>query len=80
MRARDRAVVQAGINRFLSAEPTRLSQSRIKVLVGFSSPRYRLRIDNFRVFYDVIGDEVYVLAVRPKPEAAGWLLEFGVRE
>jgi mRNA-degrading endonuclease RelE of RelBE toxin-antitoxin system len=40
-------------------------------------PQYRLRADDFRVFYDVSGKTVEVLAIVPKSEANSWLVQFG---
>ena len=45
-------------------------------------PQYRLRINDIRVFYDVIyvteGGIVEILAIREKSEAMKWLAEHGV--
>lgn len=75
--ARHRAIVRAAIETHLRHEPTRTSKSRIKRLRGVNRPRYRLRVEEFRVFYDVIGQEVQILAIVSKAEAAGWLEESG---
>jgi hypothetical protein len=40
-------------------------------------PQYRLRVEEIRVFYDVVGAEVEVLAIVPKSEAEQWLENFG---
>jgi mRNA-degrading endonuclease RelE of RelBE toxin-antitoxin system len=40
-------------------------------------PQYRLRVEEVRVFYDVSGSVVQVLAIVPKPEAESWLAQFG---
>jgi len=58
-------------------EPTKVSRSRIKRLRGLSRPQYRLRVDEFRVFYDVMGDEIHVLAIVSKSHADVWLAEEG---
>jgi mRNA-degrading endonuclease RelE of RelBE toxin-antitoxin system len=54
-----------------------VSKSRIKRLRGLSQPRYRLRVGEVRVFYDVTREAVEVLAIVTKAEAAGWLAEHG---
>ena len=58
-------------------------KSRIKRLRGYDRPQYRLRIDELRVFYDVIyvvaKGTVEILAIREKDEAMKWLAEQGVR-
>ena len=68
-----RARVRDGIERHLRREPQKLSKSRIKRLRGMSRPQFRLRIDDVRVFYDVKGGTVEVLAVISKEQAEGWL-------
>jgi mRNA-degrading endonuclease RelE of RelBE toxin-antitoxin system len=39
-------------------------------------PRYRLRVGEVRVFYDVSGATVEVLAIVAKSEAESWLAQF----
>jgi mRNA-degrading endonuclease RelE of RelBE toxin-antitoxin system len=56
------------IAELLGTEPERESRSRIKRLVQPASSVYRLRVDDYRVFYDVEGDLVTVLHVRHKDE------------
>jgi mRNA interferase RelE/StbE len=75
--ARDRAVIRDAIERHLRHQADQVSRSRIKRLRGLSQPQYRLRVEGFRVFYDVSGDAVEVLAVVPKSGAAAWLEEMG---
>lgn len=52
----------------LSVEPERESKSRIKRLVQPAASVYRLRVGDYRVFYDVEGEQVTVLHVRHKSE------------
>jgi mRNA-degrading endonuclease RelE of RelBE toxin-antitoxin system len=40
-------------------------------------PQYRLRVDEVRVFYDVSGSTVEILAIVPKSEAESWLARYG---
>lgn len=40
-------------------------------------PQYRLRVEEVRVFYDISGSVVVILAIVPKPEAESWLAQFG---
>lgn len=72
-----RAEVRDVLERHLRHDPTRVSKSRIKRLRGLSQPQYRLRVGEVRVFYDVTGEAVEVLAIVTKAEAAGWLAEHG---
>ena len=75
--ARTRSEVRDRIERHLRFEPTRLSKSRIKRLQGLDQPRYRLRVGEIRVFYDVTDTEVHVLAIIEKAEAQACLDEQG---
>jgi mRNA-degrading endonuclease RelE of RelBE toxin-antitoxin system len=72
-----RAEVRGALERHLRYEPTRTSRSRIKRLRGLSRPQFRLRVGEVRVFYDVTGETVEVLAIVTKAEAARWLAEHG---
>lgn len=72
-----RATLRDALETHLRHEPAKASRSRIKRLRGLSQPQYRLRVDEFRVFYDISGQEVQVLAIVSKQEAEGWLAEYG---
>lgn len=72
-----RATVRAALETHLRHEPKKTSRSRIKRLRGLLRPQYRLRIDEVRVFYDVSGATVEILAVVPKSETDAWLAQFG---
>jgi mRNA-degrading endonuclease RelE of RelBE toxin-antitoxin system len=78
--ARDRSIIRDAIERHLRHQAGKVSESRIKRLRGLSQPQYRLRVEGFRVFYDVTGDVVEVLAVVPKSGTAAWLEETGRAE
>ncbi len=58
-------------------EPTKTSKSRIKRLRGIRHPQYRLRIDDFRIFYDVEENRVEILSIILKSKAAEWLKKVG---
>jgi mRNA interferase RelE/StbE len=75
LRAHDRAEVRDAIEKHLRHEPEKESQSRIKRLKGLSSPRYRLRVGDIRVFYDVTPPQVEVLAIVSKEGSQKWLNE-----
>ena len=75
--ARDRSIIRDAIETHLRYEPQRTSKSRIKRLRGISRPQYRLRVGEFRVFYDVKENNVEVLAIIPKSKAAEWLEQAG---
>ena len=61
----------------LRHEPEKTSRSRIKRLRGRRRPQYRLRVGEIRVFYDVSGSTVEILAIVTKSEAEAWLRRFG---
>ena len=72
-----RRKVRDAIETHLRYEPAKVSRSRIKRLRGMRRPQYRLRVDEIRVFYDIAGNLVEILAIVPKPEAARWLANVG---
>jgi len=61
--------VRAAVETHLAHEPEKTSRSRIKRLRGLLRPQYRLRIGEVRVFYDVSGSTVEILAIVAKLEA-----------
>ena len=74
-----RSLIKKGLKDHLTHEPAKLSRSRIKRLREMAQPEYRLRLDPYRVFYDVSGQTVVVLAIVPKDETADWLEQYGVK-
>jgi len=72
-----RATVRSVLETHLRHEPEKTSRSRIKRLRGLRRPQYRLRVGEVRVFYDVSGATVEVLAIVAKSEAESWLAQFG---
>ena len=77
LKASLRSEVRDAIETHLRHQPTRPSKSRIKRLRGLSRPQFRLRVGEVRVFYDVSGNAVEVLAIIPKSQAEAWLKEAG---
>ena len=67
LRARERKMVLAGIERALSYEPIRETRN-VKMLRPNPLSRYELRVGSFRVFFDVLetAREVLILAVGKK--------------
>jgi mRNA interferase RelE/StbE len=57
---------------------TQESKSRIKRLRRLATPQYRLRVDDIRVFYDVVDDVVEIIAVIAKAQATEWLAREGI--
>jgi mRNA-degrading endonuclease RelE of RelBE toxin-antitoxin system len=72
-----RATVRDALETHLRHEPAKTSRSRIKRLRGLRRPQYRLRVDEVRVFYDVSGATVEILAIVARSEAEAWLAQFG---
>ena len=73
LKASVRSTVRDALETHFRHEPMKTSRSRIKRLRGLARPQYRLRVGEVRVFYDVSGESVEVLAIVPKSEAAIWL-------
>ena len=79
LKANVRSAVRDAIEGHLRHEPARISRSRIKRLQGLSQPQFRLRVGEIRVFYDVVGRRVEILAIVSKSDAAAWLERLGRR-
>jgi mRNA interferase RelE/StbE len=80
LKANVRAAVRDALETHLRHEPEKISRTRIKRLRGLHRPQYRLRVDEVRVFYDVSGTTVEVLAIVAKSEAESWLAQFASPE
>ena len=78
--ARERANVRAGMETHLRFEPAKESKSRIKRLREMKHPQYRLRVDDIRVFYDIVADVVEIIAIVEKSSASAWLEKMGEKE
>jgi mRNA interferase RelE/StbE len=76
LKANIRAEVRAALESHLRHQPEKVSRSRIKRLRGLRRPQYRLRVGDVRVFYDVSGTTVEILAIVTKREAGQWLAQF----
>jgi addiction module RelE/StbE family toxin len=58
------------IESHLTGEPERITRGTIKRLRGKQQATFRLRVGEFRVFYDVIDDRVEILRILHKSETA----------
>lgn len=58
-----RSIVLEAIGLHLKDQPTAESRSRIKKLIQPAVSEYRLRVDEFRVYYDVIADDLRVVVL-----------------
>ena len=75
LRAFERAAVMDRIRTTLTSTPTVTGKSRIKLLRQPAPTQYRLRVDDFRVFYNVEGEVVDVIEVLSKAESLEYLGE-----
>ncbi len=73
LRAADRSGIAAAIETHLRHAPRTESKSRIKRLRGLRQPERRLRVADFRVFYDVAEPEVHILAIVARASTDEWL-------
>lgn len=80
LKANRRASVRDAIETHLRHSPTIVGKSRIIRLRGLKRPQYRLRIDDIRVYYDVIESNVEIIAIISKSESADWLARVGEEE
>jgi mRNA interferase RelE/StbE len=80
LKAHVRAELRDALETHLRHEPRKTSRSRIKRLRSLRQPQYRLRVGDIRVFYDVFGETVEILAIVAKSETNAWLTQFGSRE
>lgn len=76
LKAAIRSELGAALETHLRHEPRKTSRSRIKRLRGIHRPQYRLRVGEIRVFYDVSGATVEILAIVDKSEVEEWLAQF----
>ncbi len=80
LKANLRSNVRDAIETHLRYAPTKTSKSRIKRLRGLKRPQYRLRVDDIRVYYDVIETNVEIVAIISKSDSADWLARVGEEE
>lgn len=53
----------------LSEAPYPASSGRIKLLVGFAPPHFRLRVADYRMIYRIEGSQVLIVRVAHRREA-----------
>ena len=70
-------MLRTALEQHLRHEPEKVSRSRIKRLRGLERPQYRLRVNDFRVFYDVSDTTVEILAIITKTGVEAWLAQLG---
>lgn len=75
LRAYDRTAILDQIEQVLRVNPTIESKARIKQLREPAPTQYRLKVGEFRVFYDVAGPVVLVIQVLSKQDSLEYLRE-----
>lgn len=75
-----RRSVRTALEAHLRNEPRRVSRSRIKRLTDLAHPQYRLRVADYRVYYNVEGQTVTIHGVVSKAWSNEWLRLEGVQE
>jgi mRNA interferase RelE/StbE len=73
LRAFDRAAILDQIEQVLAVNPALESKARVKKLRQPAPTQYRLRVGEFRVFYDIEGEAVLIIQVLSKEEAIAYL-------
>jgi len=67
----DRTLIRSAIEKHLVHAPTLTSKSRIKRMVEPFWSQYRLRVGEFRVYYDVDGENSVVTVIRILKKGSG---------
>jgi mRNA interferase RelE/StbE len=75
LRRVDAVAILDALETYLRYEPERVSQARIKRLRGTQDATYRLRVGQYRVFYDVLEGQVIVTSVLHKRETVKFYRE-----
>lgn len=65
----DALQVARDVKSYLETSPLPFGKTRIKKLIGFDPPLYRLRSGNFRAYYRIIPQDVVILAVTHKKDS-----------
>jgi len=73
LRGFDRTAILDQIEQVLSVNPTLESKSRIKRLREPSPTQYRLRVGEFRVFYDIQEATVIIVQILSKQDSHDYL-------
>jgi mRNA-degrading endonuclease RelE of RelBE toxin-antitoxin system len=73
LRKYDATAILDQIQRILAVNPTLESKARVKKLRQPAPTQYRLRVGEFRVFYDVEAENVNIIRILSKPDAMRYL-------
>jgi mRNA interferase RelE/StbE len=77
IRAHNRAEIVDQIKQSLTTNPTTTGKSRIKRLRQPAPTEYRLRVGDFRVYYDVDQQSVYIVQILSKGDSISYLEDKG---
>ncbi len=69
----DRTAILDQIEQVLTVNPTVVSKARIKRLREPAPTQYRLRVGEFRVFYDVEEETVLIIQILSKQDSQDYL-------
>lgn len=75
LRAYDRAAIFEQVEEVLTVNPTLESKARVKKLRQPAPTEFRLRVGDYRVFYDVAEGVVLIVQVLGKADAIAYLEE-----
>jgi mRNA interferase RelE/StbE len=75
LRAFEHAAILEQIEKVLGVNPTLESKARVKRLQHPAPTQYRLRVGEFRVFYDVEAQTVHIVQILSKEDAIRYLGE-----
>jgi mRNA-degrading endonuclease RelE of RelBE toxin-antitoxin system len=73
LRVFDRTAILDQIEQVLSVNPTVVSKARVKRLREPAPTQFRLRVGDFRVFYDVEEAAVLIVQILSKQDTADYL-------
>ena len=73
LRAFDRTAILDEIERILRVNPTQESKAKLKLLRQPAPAQYRLRVGEFRVFYDVLEQSILVIQILSKADSVSYL-------
>lgn len=73
LRAFDRTAILDEIERVLGVNPTHESKAKLKLLRQPAPAQFRLRVGEYRVFYDVLEQSIFVIQILSKADSVSYL-------
>jgi len=74
----ERKKIFSAMLKYLETIPDEPHGTRIKKMEYIEQPQYRLRVGDYRIYYDIEGSTVIVLGIVHKKNAEKWLNSNGV--